>query len=128
MARPVITEALELLRAKCTDAPEGAWDPDLVGAWSGAFRGVPDEHIVQAAEAWHGEFPRLTDFMAHSGELHSLRGAAGGGGPSPARQAEMKLSSAARRDRAKEKLAAMRADLGGRSKPPMPHQLEAASR
>lgn len=126
MARPVITEALELLRSRCDDAPSGPWPADEIGAWSGALRGVPDSSVLEAAESYTGVFPRLSDFLVHLGNRTSAP-AGPRSGPSPQVQERMALSSAARRDEAKAKLAAMRSDLAGRSKPPMPHQLEAAS-
>lgn len=127
MARPVVAEALELLRSRCDDPPEGPFDELELGAWAGALRGVPDSAVLEAAESYTGSWPRLTDFLVHLGN-RTPAPAGPRSGPSPEVQERMALSSAARRDAAKAKLAAMRTDLAGRSKPPMPHQLEAACR
>lgn len=111
MPRPVISEALEVLRSKCPDAPEGDFDPDLVGAWSGAMRGVPDEHVLEAAEAWQGGWPLLTEFLSTLGRPSSSSG------PSPARQEQMRLTSAERKQRALDRIAQIRADLAARRQP-----------
>lgn len=112
MARPVIAEALEVLRAKCPGAPEGDFEEDLLGAWSGALRGVPDEHVLEAAEAWTGEWPRLTEFLSALGSVGSASS-----GPSPARQEQMRLTSAERKQRALDRIAGIRADLAARRQP-----------